>query len=62
MNSRERIRAALEHRRPDRVPLDLGSTTVTGIAVGAYARLRPALGLPARPPRVADPYLMLAEV
>ena len=62
MNSRERIRATLEHRQPDRVPLDLGSTTVTGIAVGAYARLRPALGLPAHPPRVADPYLMLGQV
>jgi len=62
MNSRERIRAAIERRQPDRVPLDLGSTTVTSITAGAYARLLPALGLPAEPPKVIDPYLMLAEV
>ncbi len=62
LNPRERIRAALDHRQPDRLPLDLGGTSVTGIAAGAYARLRVALGLPPRPPSVVDPYLMLAEV
>ncbi len=62
MNSRERVRAAISHRQPDRVPLDLGSTAVTGIAAGAYFRLRQALGLPSRPPRVNEPYQMLAEV
>ena len=29
MNSRERIEAALNHRQPDRVPIDLGGTPVT---------------------------------
>ena len=32
MQSRERVRAALSHREPDRIPIDFGSTPVTGIA------------------------------
>ena len=40
MTSRERVRTALRHEQPDRVPLDLGSTLVTGIQAGAYARLK----------------------
>ena len=52
MNSRQRVRAAINHQQPDRVPLDLGSTPVTGIAAGTYARLRQALGLPTHPVKV----------
>ena len=32
MNPRERILAAIEHREPDRVPLDLGATPSSGIS------------------------------
>lgn len=46
MNARERLLTALNRREPDRVPLDIGSTQVTGIHVGAYRSLRQALGLP----------------
>lgn len=49
MTSRERVRAALSHEQPDRVPLDLGGSLVTSIAIPAYAALRAHLGLPARP-------------
>ena len=45
MTSRERVRAALEHRQPDRVPRDLGGTTATGINVVAYRNLIDHLGL-----------------
>jgi len=62
MNSRERVQAALEHRAPDRVPLDLGATAVTGIAAGALTRLRDALGLEERLVRVHEPYQMLGTV
>lgn len=62
MTSRERVRAALNHRAPDRVPLDLGSTWVTGIHASTYSRLREALGLPPRRVKVDEPYQMLAEV
>jgi uroporphyrinogen decarboxylase len=41
---RERVLAALEHRRPDRLPLDLGSARFTGIVLGAYDNLRAHLG------------------
>jgi uroporphyrinogen decarboxylase len=62
MTSRERVRAALDHREPDRIPFDLGGTRMTGIHVEAYRRLRPALGLGPREPRVADLTQQLAEV
>ncbi|MFA5835730.1 MAG: uroporphyrinogen decarboxylase family protein [Bellilinea sp.] len=54
MTSRERLLTALEHREPDRIPLDLGSTQVTGIHVIAYQNLRQALGLPTVKPQPYD--------
>ncbi|MDR7420237.1 MAG: uroporphyrinogen decarboxylase family protein [Armatimonadota bacterium] len=60
MTSRDRIIAALGHREPDRVPLDLGSTQVTGIHVHAYRRLRAALDLPATAPQMCDMIQQLA--
>ena len=44
MNSRERVLMALEHKEPDRVPLDLGSCFVSGIAKDAYLNLMDHLG------------------
>ena len=46
VTGREQLLPALAHREPDRIPLDLGSTQVTGIHVIAYQKLRQALGLP----------------
>ena len=60
MNSRERLLAALDHREPDRIPFDLGSTQVTGIHVVAYARLRDYLGLPRVKPQLCDTIQQLA--
>lgn len=62
MNSRQRLLAALAHREPDRVPIDMGGSPVTGINVIAYRRLRELLGLDGQPVRVADIVLQLAEV
>jgi uroporphyrinogen decarboxylase len=39
MTSRERVLTSLAHKEPDRVPLDIGATPVTGIAKKAYERL-----------------------
>jgi len=61
-SGRDRIRAALDHRETDLLPYDLGGTRVTGIHVRAYARLREALGLERREPKVADLTQQLAEV
>jgi hypothetical protein len=64
MNSRQRVEAALNHRQPDRVPLDLGANAVTGMNVSSVYKLRQALGLdkPGTPVKVNEPYQMLGEV
>ena len=53
MNSRERIRCALRHEQPDRLPIDLGGTRQSGIAAAAYHALKRHLGLDS-PTRVFD--------
>ncbi len=62
MTSRERVLAALEHREPDRIPIDFGSTAVTGIHVTCVAGLREYYGLEKRPVKVHEPYQMLGLV
>ncbi|MBM3473630.1 MAG: methyltransferase [Armatimonadetes bacterium] len=62
MTSRERVLAALNHEEPDRVPLDLGGSFVTGIAATSLHHLRKHLGLADRPVKVYDAYQMLGEV
>jgi len=54
MTSRERMLTTLRHHEPDRVPLDLGSTQVTTIALQAYTALRNHLGLPQATPQLMD--------
>jgi len=61
-SSRERVLPALNHREPDRIPIDLSGHRSSGIAAMAYARLRDYLGLPNRPIRVYDPVQQLAIV
>lgn len=60
MTSRERVLAALNHREPDRVPIDCSGHRSSGIAAMLYPKLRQYLGLPARPVRVYDPIQQLA--
>ena len=62
MTSRERVRAALAHREPDRIPVDFGATTVTGIHALCVERLRAHYGLERRPVRVHVPYNMLGLI
>jgi len=61
MNSRERVIRAIHHQVPDRVPIDLNATRVSGIAAATYHRIKQRLGLNT-PTRVFDLYQMLAEV
>lgn len=49
MECRERVRAALAHREPDRVPIDFGGTSVTGMHASVVAALREWYGLEKRP-------------
>jgi uroporphyrinogen decarboxylase len=62
MNSRQRVLAALNHKQPDRVPIDFSGHRSSGIAAIAYARLRRHLGLAERPIRVYDMVQQLAIV
>ncbi|MGV8090852.1 MAG: uroporphyrinogen decarboxylase family protein [Mangrovibacterium sp.] len=56
MNSKERIKKAINHREPDRVPYDLGSTTVTSITKNAYRSAMIYKGLsPEYNPQEVDP-------
>jgi hypothetical protein len=62
--SRERVAATLAHEAPDRVPLDLGGSVVTGMHVSSVYALRQALQLdpPGTPVKVIEPFQMLGEV
>ncbi|MGD0003003.1 MAG: uroporphyrinogen decarboxylase family protein [Anaerolineaceae bacterium] len=64
MNSRERVESALNHQQPDRVPLDLGASAVTGMHASSVYLLRQALKLdpPGTPIKVIEPYQMLGEI
>jgi uroporphyrinogen decarboxylase len=46
MSSYERLKAALEHREPDRIPFDLGAAAVTSININSLRALKKYLGLP----------------
>jgi hypothetical protein len=60
--SKDRLRCALEHRAPDRVPIDFGGSAVTGLHVTCVAALREYFGLERRPVKVHEPYQMLGLV
>ena len=62
LTGQERVRQALNHRAPDRVPVDLSGHRSSGIAAIAYRRLRDYLGLPKKTIRVYDPLQQLAIV
>ena len=61
-SSRERVITSLEHKEPDRVPVDFGSSNVTGIHVSCVAALRRHYGLGDAPVKVLDPGQMLGLV
>ena len=59
MNSRERLLTALNHREPDRVPVDLGGTPTSTISVSALENLKAKLGIES-PTRVMSPIFLTA--
>ena len=52
MNSRERVRAVLNHQIPDRVPNGLGGCETAGLHIISYENLQKALGMEVSPPRI----------
>ena len=61
MTSRERILAAIAHRQPDAVPVDLGATPSSGISALAYGRLKRHLGFAGGQTRIYDVVQQLAQ-
>ncbi len=57
--SRERLANVLNHKQPDRVPIDFGGSAVTGVHVSCVAALRDWYGLEKRPVKVHEPFQML---
>jgi len=62
MTSRERLAAALDHRQPDRIPVDFNGTAVTGMHVKCVIGLRDHYGLEKRLVKVHEPYQMLGWI
>ena len=62
MTSRERVLSALNHRHPDKIPVDFGGSPVTGISASMVYKLRKYFKLPEHPVKVMDCYQMLGEV
>ncbi len=62
MDSRSRVLKACGLAQTDRVPIDFGGSTVTGIHVSCVAGLRRYYGLDDGPVKVVDPGQMLGEV
>ena len=62
MTSKERIQCALNHKEADRIPVDFGTTGVSGIHCKVIEGLRKYYGLEYRPVRGIEPFQMLGEV
>jgi uroporphyrinogen decarboxylase len=61
MTSRERVLAAISHKTPDRVPLDLGATPSSGISAIAYSNLLKHTGRTDLPVLIYDVVQQLAQ-
>lgn len=62
MTSRQRVLAAIEHKIPDALPLDLGGTPSSGISAVAYHNLKNHLNIAAGNTRVFDVVQQVAIV
>lgn len=61
MTSRERILAAIDHKQPDYVPLDIGCTPSSGISAIAYNNLKKHLGMNEGHTRIYDVVQQVAQ-
>lgn len=62
MNSRERVIETINHRIPDRVPINLGGTQVSTLSARAYQNLRDELGLEKKPCELTELFMFVAKV
>jgi len=59
--SRERVLAAISHKEPDRVPIDLSATPSSGISAIAYGNLMKHIGRSDLPVQIYDVVQQLAQ-
>ena len=59
---RKRVLDAINHRTPDRVPIDCGGSSTSGMHVSCVAKLRDFYGLEKRLVKVCEPYQMLGLI
>ncbi len=62
MTSRERVLKSLNFEEPDRVPIDMGSTIMSGIMAHSLHHLKDYLNLKSGPVKVYEIFQMLGEV
>lgn len=64
MNSKERVLKTLIHKETDKLVVDFGASSVTGMHVSIVYKLRQYFGLdnPDTPVKVIEPYQMLGEI
>ena len=62
MTSRERVLTTLQHKEPDKVPLDLGSSRATTIHGIAYNKLKQYLGIHSGSTKIYDIWQQIALV
>lgn len=61
INSREHVQAAINHKEPDQVPVDMGATPSSGISAIAYSNLIKYLGKEDLPVLIYDVVQQLAQ-
>jgi hypothetical protein len=61
-SSKENFKATINHRQPDKVVVDFGSSPVTGIHAVIVEKLREYYGLEKKPVKIIEPYQMLGEL
>jgi len=61
MTPRERVIKSIEHREPDRIPIDMG-TAVSSIHIEAYRKLKKYLGIDKTEPRIIDMMQQVVEI
>lgn len=62
MTSKQRVQTSLAHKEPDRLPIDFGSTTETGMHVSCVEKLREYYGLAREPVKMYEPYQCLGVI
>jgi uroporphyrinogen-III decarboxylase len=62
LTSRERVNLAINHKEPDRIPFDLGSTACSSIHGVELRRLRKKLGLEDKLSKVIDPMMFISDI